>query len=107
MTTFLFHDLHDFFAFADKGRLSQRSTDVMTFSQKERVGNTAADNQGINQRSQMLQNGELRGNLGTADDSNQRTFGFGNSLCQSLDFFGKQRTSAGDFGFAARPSVVA
>ena len=38
MTTFLFHDLHDFFTFADKGRLSQRSTDVMTFSQKERVG---------------------------------------------------------------------
>ena len=74
----------------------------MTLSQKERVGNTAADNQGINQRSQMLQNGELRGNLGTADDSNQRTFGFGNSLCQSLDFFGKQRTSAGDFGFAGQ-----
>ena len=53
---------------------------MMALSQKESVGDTAADNQSVNQRSQMLQNGQLRGNLGTAHDSNQRTFCFSNSL---------------------------
>ena len=80
MTALLFHDLHDFFAFADECGFSQRSADMMALSQKESVGDTAADNQSVNQRSQMLQNGQLRGNLGTAHDSNQRTFCFSNSL---------------------------
>jgi len=102
MTAFLFHDLHDFFAFTDKCRFGQRSTDVMTLSQKESIGNTAADNQSVNQRSQMLQNSQLGGNFRAADDSNQRTLGFGNRLSQSLNFFGQQRTGTGDFSFAGQ-----
>ena len=47
-------------------------TDGQALSQEEGVGHAAADDQGISGVDEVIENADLGGNLGTADDSDER-----------------------------------
>ena len=91
----LFKRLQNAEAFRNEIGLSERLADRETLREEERVRDAAAHDETVNGRGKVIQNRELRGDLGAGNDRHQRMTGFLNSCGQRFDLTGQQRTRAG------------
>ena len=64
--------------------------------QEEGVSHTATDDQGVGRVDEVIQNTDLRGDLGATDDSDEGTLGLGEDTGEGVDLLLKQE--AGDGG---------
>jgi hypothetical protein len=84
--------------FLDQIGLGQRIADALAGGEQEGVGDAAADDQLIDLVGQRLQDGQLGGNLGAANDGDQRALRVEQRLAQGVDLGAHQHAGAGDRG---------
>ena len=70
-------------------------TNGQALSQEEGVGHAATDDQGVSGVDEVIENADLGGNLGTADDSDEGALGLGEDAGQRVDLLLEQEASDG------------
>ena len=70
-------------------------TDGQALSQEEGVGHAATDDQGISGVDEVIENADLGGNLGTADDGDEGALGLGEDAGQRVDLLLEQEAGDG------------
>ena len=75
--------------------LAQALADGTALSLDEGVGHTAADDQGVGLVQQVVDHADLGGNLGTAQNGDQRTLGVGQSAADEVQFLLDQEAGNG------------
>lgn len=70
-------------------------TDGQALSQEESVGHTATDDQGVSRVDEVIENADLGGNLGTADDGDEGALGLGEDAGQRVDLLLEQEAGDG------------
>ena len=70
-------------------------TNGQALSQEEGVSHTATDDQGVSGVDEMIEDADLGGNLGTADDGDEGALGIGEDTGQRVDLLLEQEAGDG------------